>query len=79
VIDLALFRILNRDVAFLVGVNFGKQISCSLCLLLFYIVLVNLEFVLKRSLVVVLAKNTCKGLLDSVVNFRIGFNQVLQF
>jgi hypothetical protein len=32
--DLDLCELLNGDVAFLVGVNFMKQISCSLCLLL---------------------------------------------
>jgi hypothetical protein len=31
--DPALCELLNEDVASLVGVNFGEQISCILCLL----------------------------------------------
>jgi hypothetical protein len=42
--DLALYEILNGDVASLVGVNFGNKslVSCAYCI---YLVLVDLEFV----------------------------------
>jgi hypothetical protein len=46
--DPALCELLNRDVASLVGVNFRNKslVSCAYC---FYLVLVDLEFVLCRS------------------------------
>jgi hypothetical protein len=46
--DLALCELLNGDVAFLVGVNFGNRslVSHAYCI---YLVLVDLEFVLCRS------------------------------
>jgi hypothetical protein len=46
--DPALCELLNGDVAFLVGVNFGNKslVSCAYCI---YLVLVDLEFVLSRS------------------------------
>jgi hypothetical protein len=47
--DPALCEILNRDVAFLVEVNFGNKslMSCAYCI---YLVLIDLEFVLCRSM-----------------------------
>jgi hypothetical protein len=46
--DPALCELLNRDVASLVGVNFGNKslVSCAYCIYLFFI---DLEFVLCRS------------------------------
>jgi hypothetical protein len=68
--DLALCELLNGDVAFLVGVNFGNK-SLMSCAYYIYLVLVDLEFILCRSTsqVIVLAKITCKSLLVSLLNF----------
>jgi hypothetical protein len=46
--DPALGELLNGDIAFLVGVNFGNKslLSCAYCI---YLVLVDLEFILYRS------------------------------
>jgi hypothetical protein len=47
--DPALYKLLNGDVASLVGVNFGNNslVSCAYCI---YLVLVDVEFVLCRSM-----------------------------
>jgi hypothetical protein len=46
--DPTLCELLNGDVAFLVGVNFGNK-SLVLCAYCIYLVLINLEFILYRS------------------------------
>jgi hypothetical protein len=68
--DPALCKLLNGDIAFLVGVNFGNKslVSYIYC---FHLLLVDIEFVLCRSMYssCSLTKINCRSLIESLCNF----------